>query len=81
MSRNEKNVLKSAQTIWATNKYFVLACSQRDYQLVRELLKPDILDLGSVYDVLKRIIAQLPQKICPKLQMPSIIWVDISKQN
>lgn len=53
--KNEKLVLKAAQSVWAINKYFVLACSQQQYRKVRELLKPQTQDLPAAYAILKEV--------------------------
>lgn len=52
---NEKDVLKAAQAVWATNKYFTLACNQQDYYTVRQYLKPKHLKLYDTYKLLKHI--------------------------
>jgi len=50
---DEKLVLQAAQSVWAMNKYLVLACSQQDYLAVRKLLRTDYLDLTAAYKILK----------------------------
>lgn len=52
---DEKLVLQAAQSVWAKNKYLVLACSQQDYLAVRKLLRTEDLDLTAAYNVLKNI--------------------------
>lgn len=62
-------VLKAAQSIWAANKYFVLACSQNHYKAIREYLRPEINNFDAAYTLMKEIedtyhhtpSAQLPQ--------------------
>lgn len=55
---DEKNVLKAAQAVWATNKYFTLACNQKDYYSIREFLKPNHLKLNDTYKLLKHLNAK-----------------------
>lgn len=52
---DEKVVLKAAQTVWATNKYFILACSQQDYRRIREYLKPHYLELNTAFKLMKQL--------------------------
>lgn len=52
---NRKIVIKAAQTIWAMNKYFVLACDQNIYRQFRTDLKPNQADLSAVYHQLQAI--------------------------
>lgn len=51
----KKEVLKAAQAVWATNKYFTLACSQQDYYRIRQYLKAEELKLQDTYKLLKHI--------------------------
>jgi len=51
----EKLVLAAAQSVWAKNKYLVLACSQQDYLAVRKLLRTEHLDLTAVYNIFNKI--------------------------
>lgn len=55
---NPKLVLKAAQAVWAANKYFVLACNQRDYLQIRQDLRPDVLRLEKVYATLDDVWKQ-----------------------
>lgn len=52
---NKKSILTATQSVWAVNKYFVLACSQTDYNKVRKLLRSDNLDIKSAYHILKKV--------------------------
>jgi len=52
---DEKLVLQAALSIWAMNKYLVLACSQQDYLAVRKLLRTEDLDLTAAYNIFKNI--------------------------
>ncbi|GAB4074762.1 hypothetical protein GCM10028778_22650 [Barrientosiimonas marina] len=54
---DKKLVLKAAQSVWAANKYFVLACDQTAYRDVRQLLRPDTQRLNEAYTLLQRIDA------------------------
>lgn len=53
--KDPKLVLKAAQSVWATNKYYVLACSQEAYLNVRQLLRPDQVELLAAYEVLQQV--------------------------
>lgn len=65
----EKVVLQATQSIWAKNKYFILACSQQDYREVRKLLREEYRDLPDAYNALQKVeeifgdvpSAELPQ--------------------
>lgn len=50
---DEKLVLQAAESVWAMNKYFVLACSQQDYREVRKLFRTEYLDFTAAYHILK----------------------------
>lgn len=53
--KDEKNVLKAAQAVWAINKYYTLACNQQDYYTVRQFLKPQASKLRETYLLLKNL--------------------------
>ncbi|MBB6449643.1 hypothetical protein HNR44_001621 [Geomicrobium halophilum] len=49
LSRSKKTIQKASESVWAANKYFVLACSQKQYQSIREDFRPDQRHLLSAY--------------------------------
>ncbi|WP_100012257.1 DUF1722 domain-containing protein [Lentibacillus sediminis] len=53
--QNEKIILRAAESVWAANKYFVLACSQQQYREIRELFRPEKRDLVTAHARLKEI--------------------------
>lgn len=55
---DEKAILKAAQAVWATNKYFILACNQQDYYNIRQFLKPQQFKLQETYHLLKNLHRQ-----------------------
>lgn len=67
---NQKVVLKAAQTIWATNKYFALACGQQYYRKIREYLKPNHVELDAAFQLLKQIDEEF--KLVPTEELPQI---------
>lgn len=67
---DEKSVLKAAQAVWASNKYFVLACSQQHYRKVREYLKQDNRELKAAFKLLKQINEDF--KSVPTADLPQI---------
>lgn len=67
---DEKLVLQAAQSVWAMNKYLILACSQRDYQDIRKLLNQGNQDLQAAYKILKNAIdtyKDVPTKNLPQV--------------
>lgn len=67
---SESLVLKAAQTVWAVNKYFILACSQQDYRNIRNCLKPQQLNLNLAYQLIKK--QQLRFQSVPGHLLPEI---------
>lgn len=67
---DSKLVLKAAQSVWAANKYFVLACDQEAYRDIRKLLRPDKLELTAAYAVLKR--TEEKYHLIPSQDLPQI---------
>jgi len=67
---NEKVVLKAAQSVWATNKYFVLACNQSYYLKIREFLKPHNMELSAAYNLLKQVHEEF--QLVPTGELPQI---------
>lgn len=67
---DEKSVLKAAQAVWASNKYFILACSQQHYRRMREYLKPDNMKLNAAYQLLNKINEDF--KSVPTEDLPQI---------
>ena len=66
-----KFVMKAAHAVWAANKYFVLACRQQDYLKIRELLKPEKIQIQAAYDVLENVVHQfsdVKSKDLPQLE-------------
>lgn len=52
---DKKLVLQAAQSVWAMNKYFVLACRQQDFREMRILLRAEDHNLTAGYNILKNI--------------------------
>lgn len=51
---NPKVVSKAAESIWAMNKYYIMACSQNQYRQIQKLLRPSERDLPHAFAVLKQ---------------------------
>lgn len=49
-----KMVLKAAESVWAANKYFVLACNQQQYLYIRRYFRHDQRDLPAAFALLKK---------------------------
>lgn len=67
---NQRLILKAAQSVWAANKYFVLACSQQQYRKVREHLRPENVKLVKAYEVLSDVYTAF--KEVPSTDLPQI---------
>ena len=68
---NKKAMLRAAQSVWAANKYFVLACSQDDYNEIRRLLKSSNKEIITVYKLLKAVdtlFQTVPSGELPQIQ-------------
>ncbi|GAA0599143.1 hypothetical protein GCM10009001_14270 [Virgibacillus siamensis] len=68
---DEKLVLKTAQAVWAANKYFVLACSQQNYQKIRQHLRPDVKEFNVAYQLMEETDSRF--RNVPSGQLPQII--------
>lgn len=67
---NRKFVLKAAQSVWAANKYLVLACDQEAYRDIRQLLKPQNPKLTTAYIMLKN--TEEKYRSLPSHELPQI---------
>lgn len=67
----QKLVLKTAQAVWAANKYFVLACGQEYYLQIRYLLRPDVCQLEAAYEVLTEVATKF--KTVKSEELPQLI--------
>lgn len=73
--KTHKTVLKAAESVWATNKYFVLACSQRQYRQIRSHFRPDQRNLPAAYEILKQTEAKFNKiKISDLPELPNALY-------
>lgn len=68
---DQKFVLKTAQAVWAANKYFVLACGQEYYLQIRYLLRPDVCQFEAAFDVLTEVATKF--KTIKNEELPQLI--------